>query len=136
MTAQIERALQQEIAWRLKALPVVAVAIPNSIYIPTRDPAERDIAARIIRRMKTDGMFTVGAADMVLVGPKGGVFVELKRPRSRDLLTVRPKGRLSDDQKLFRDRCVAASVRYAVVHDWAELEPIVTELYSPADRAG
>jgi hypothetical protein len=126
---QIERALQAEIVWRLKPYPIVAVSIPNGVHIPSRDPAERDIAARIIKRMKTDGQFTPGAADMVLIGPKGGLYLELKRPRTHDLFTVRPKGQLSPEQKEFRAQCERAGVRYVVATCWAEVESSLGGLF-------
>lgn len=129
MTSQIERSLQQEIAWRLKAYPVVAAAIPNGLWIPARTEAERILVARIISRMKTDGMLTPGAGDLVLAGAKGCAFVECKRPRTRDLLTVRPKGRLSPDQRDFRDLCAAAGVTYLVAHAWSDIEPALGGLY-------
>ena len=121
MTAQIERTLQVEIAWRLKAYPVVAAAIPNGLWVPSHNPAERAVVARIINRMKTDGMLTPGAGDMILAGAKGCCFVECKRPTTRDLLTTRPKGRLSPEQRAFRDRCAAAGVRYVVAYDWEDI---------------
>jgi hypothetical protein len=129
MTAQIERTLQTDIAWRLNRYPIVYASIPNSIYIPTREKGERDMAARIINRLKTDGMFTPGAADMVLIGPKGGLYLELKRAASRDLFTVRPKGRLSPVQREFQSRCAAAGVRYVVAHCWDDIEPCLGELF-------
>jgi hypothetical protein len=122
VTTQLERTLHLEIAYRLKRYPVVLAAIPNGLFIPSRDEAERNIAARIIRRMKSDSMLTPGAADMVLVGAKGALFLELKRPSTRDLFTVRPKGRLSPEQREFQSRCAAAGVRYVVAYDWADVE--------------
>jgi hypothetical protein len=122
MTTQLERALQSEILYRLKAHPVVAAAIPNGLWIPQRTDAERDIAVRIVARMKSDGMLTPGAPDLVLLGAKGALCVELKRPASRDLFGRKPKGRLSPEQKEFRDRCIRAGVRYVVAYDWADVE--------------
>lgn len=122
MTTQLERSLQVEIAWRLNAYPVVTAAIPNGLWVPSHNPAERAVVARIISRMKTDGMLTPGAGDLVLAGAKGCAFVECKRPASRDLLTVRPKGRLSPEQREFRSHCERAGVRYVVAYDWADVE--------------
>jgi hypothetical protein len=122
MTSQIERSVQTEIAWRLKAYPVVSAAIPNGLWVPARNEAERILVARIINRMKTDGMLTPGAGDLVLAGAKGCAFVECKRPATRDLLTVRPAGRLSPEQREFRDRCERAGVRYVVAHSWDDVE--------------
>ena len=122
MPTQLERTLQQEVLLRLNRYPVIACAIPNGIYIPTREPGERDMAARIVNRMKTDGMFTPGAPDLVLLGERGALCVELKRPVSRDLFGRRPKGRLSPEQREFQSRCAAAGVRYVVAYDWADVE--------------
>jgi len=122
MTTQLERALQTEIAIRLKRYPIVAVSVPNGIWIPSREPGERDIAARIIARMKSDGQITPGCSDMILAGAKGALFLELKRPASRDLFGRKPKGRLSPEQKEFRERCERVGVRYTVAHCWADVE--------------
>lgn len=122
MTIQLERTLQIEIGLRLNRYPVVWCAVPNGVYIPARDLAERDIAARIVNRMKADGALTPGAPDMVIAGAKGVLMTECKRPRTRDLLTVRPAGRLSPEQREFRDRCERAGVRYVVAHSWDDVE--------------
>lgn len=122
MAAQIERALQQEIMLRLKRYPIVVAAIPNGIYLPSRDPAEREVIKRIIARMKNDGMLTPGAGDLVLVGAKGAKFIECKRPKTSDLFTTRPKGRLSDEQKDFRRLCMNAGVEYVVAYCWQDVE--------------
>jgi hypothetical protein len=50
MSLQAEHTLQQEIAWRLKAMPMVALPIPNGLWIPARTEAERSLVARIIAR--------------------------------------------------------------------------------------
>ncbi len=122
MPTQIERSLQTEVLYRLNRYPVVAVPSANGMYLPARDPDERAIVARIVNRMKTDGMLTPGAPDLVLAGAKGCLMIELKRPVSRDLFGRRPKGRLSPEQKDFRDRCERAGVRYVVAYDWADVE--------------
>ena len=129
MTAQIERALQTEIAYRLKAYPVVSVPVPNGIFLPSRSPAEQAVVARIVNRMKTDGMLLPGSPDLCILGAKGGLYCELKREKSRDLFTTRPKGRLSPEQKDFRDRCAAAGVKYLVASSWSEIEPELEGLY-------
>jgi len=36
---------------------------------------------------------------------------------------------MSDDQKLFRDRCVACDVAYSVAHDWDEVEAAICEVW-------
>lgn len=108
--------------WRLNSCPVVTISVPNSIYFPARSQAERDIISRVVSQMKSTGQITVGAPDLCVASAKGCVFIELKRPRTKDLFTVRPKGRLSDDQKIFQARCTAAGVRYVVAYDWADVE--------------
>ena len=122
MTAQIERSLQSEILYRLNRYPVVAIPVPNGIWLPARSDAEKDIVKRLIARMKTDGMLVPGAPDLVLMGAKGALCVELKREASRDLLVKRPKGRLSPEQRAFKQRCSDAGVRYLVAYDWADVE--------------
>jgi len=122
MTTQLERALQSEILYRLNRYPVVAAAIPNGLWIPSRDEQERTLVARIVARMKSDGMLTPGAPDLVLLGAKGALCVELKRPASNDLFGRKPKGRLSPEQKAFKQRCADAGVGYLVAYDWADVE--------------
>jgi hypothetical protein len=128
MTTQLERSLQTEILYRLNRYPVVPIAVPNGLWIPARSEAEQALVARIVRRMKDDGMLTPGAPDLVLLGRRGALCVELKRPVSRDLFGRKPKGRLSPDQKLFRDRCTAAGVPYLVAYDWADVESSLEEI--------
>ena len=122
MTTQLERSLQTEILLRLNRFPVVAVPSANGIYLPARSEQEQAIVARIINRMKSDGMLLPGAPDLVLLGEKGSLCVELKRPASRDLFMRRPKGRLSPEQKVFRDRCISVGVEYIVADCWQDVE--------------
>ena len=122
MTTNLERSLQTEVLYRLNRYPVVAVPVPNGLYVPAHNEREQAVVARIVNRMKTDGMLTPGAPDLVLAGAKGCLMIELKRPVSRDLFGRRPKGRLSPEQKDFRDRCERAGVRYVVAYDWADVE--------------
>lgn len=117
-----ERSLQTEIMLRLNRFPVVAVPSANGIYLPARSEAEQAIVARIVNRMKSDGMLVPGVPDVCILGAKGALCVELKRPASRDLFGRKPKGRLSPEQKIFRDRCVAAGVEYLVADCWADVE--------------
>ena len=119
---QAERMLQQEIAWRLKALPLVALPIPNGLWIPARTEAERSLVARIIARMKADGMLLPGAPDLVLLWPSGGAVIELKRPKTRDLLGTRPAGRATDNQRWFAERCAEVGVHHAYCTSWDELK--------------
>ena len=128
MVAQLERDFQVEVAWRLKRYPVISISVPNGIYIPSRDPAERDIAARIIRRMKTDGMLTPGAPDLCIASRHGTIMAELKRSKSRDLFAVRPAGRQSPAQREFQSRCEAVGVRYIVAYEWAAIEEAIAEI--------
>ena len=91
MTAQHERSLQSEILYRLNRYPVVTIPVPNGIWLPSRSEAEKGIVKRLIARMKTDGMLVPGAPDLVLLGEKGALCVELKREPSRDLFGA-PEG--------------------------------------------
>jgi len=121
MTALIEKALHQEVMLRLRLLPVVAFSVPNSVYLPARTEAERTMAARIIHQMKATGQMTPGAPDIVVCARHGAVLCELKREKTRDLFTTRPKGRLSPEQREFQSRCAAAGVRYVVAYDWEDV---------------
>ena len=122
MTTQLERALQSEILLRLNRYPVVAISSVNGMWIPSHNEKERALVARIVARMKSDGMLTPGAPDLVLLGAKGALCVELKRPASNDLFGRKPKGRLSPEQKEFRARCERAGVGYLVAYEWADVE--------------
>ena len=110
MTTQLERNLQTEILYRLARYPVVAVPVPNGIWLPAHNEAERAVVARLMARMKTDGMLVPGAPDLILMGEQRAVCVELKRSASRDLFGRKPKGRLSPEQKAFKQRCADAGV--------------------------
>ena len=129
MTTQLERSLQSEILYRLNRYPVVAIPVPNGLWIPSRDEGEARIAARIISRMKSDGMLTPGAPDLVIAGEKRCVMVELKRPASRDLFGRRPRGRLSPEQKTFQQRCVDCGVEYIVASSWEDVQCMLHELF-------
>jgi hypothetical protein len=122
MSLQAERSLQQEIAWRLKTLPLVALPIPNGLWIPARTQAERSLVARIIARMKADGMLLPGAPDFVLMWHGGCAAIELKRPKMRDLLGTRPAGRPTDNQRWFAERCAELGVHHAYCTSWDELK--------------
>ena len=126
---QLEKTLQQEVLLRLRLYPIIPVVVPNSIYFPARTEAERSIIARVVSQMKSDGMMTPGAPDLVLLGERGGLCVELKRPASRDLFGRRPKGRLSPEQRAFRDRCVDAGVEYVVAECWEDVQCRLAELF-------
>ena len=129
MSTQLERSLQAEILLRLNRYPVVAVPSANGIYLPARSEQEQAIVARIINRMKSDGMLLPGAPDLVLLGGRGALCVELKRPASRDLFMQRAKGRLSPEQKEFQRRCVNAGVEYIVATSWDDVECRLCSLF-------
>ena len=129
MTTQIERNLQVEILYRLNRYPVVAIPVPNGMWIPARGESEERIAARIISRMKSDGMLLPGAPDLILMGEQRAVCVELKRSASRDLFGRKPKGRLSPEQRAFRDRCIDTGVDYLVASSWEDVLCMLPELY-------
>jgi hypothetical protein len=122
MSLQIERSLPAEIAWRLKALPLVVLPVPNGIWIPARSEAERSLVARIIARLKADGMLLPGAPDLVLMWADGCAAIELKRLKTRDLFGARPAGRPTDDQKWFAERCAELGVHHAYCTSWDELK--------------
>lgn len=124
-----ERNLQTEILYRLARYPVVAIPVPNGLWIAARGEAEERIAARIISRMKSDGMLLPGAPDLVLLGEKRAVCVELKRAASRDLFGRKPRGRLSPEQKAFRDKCIDTGVDYLVAQCWEDVEAVLPELF-------
>jgi len=129
MTTQLERTLQTELLYRLARYPVVACSIPNGIYLPAHTEEERVLVRRIVARMRNDGMLTPGAPDLVIMGEKRAVCVELKRPVSRDLFGRKPRGRLSPEQRAFRDRCVDCGVEYLVADCWEDVEAVLPELY-------
>jgi hypothetical protein len=129
MTTQLERGLQTEIMLRLSRYPVVCAAIPNGLWLPAHTESERVLVARLIARMKSDGMLTPGAPDLVLMGARRSVCVELKRPASRDLFGRKPKGRLSPEQQAFRQRCIDADVEYLVADCWEDVQAVLPELY-------
>jgi len=129
MTTQLERSLQSEILYRLNRYPVVAIPVPNGIWLPAHNEQERTVVARLMARMKTDGMLLPGAPDLVLLGEQGAVCVELKRPASRDLFGRKPRGRLSPEQRAFRQRCVDCGVEYIVVECWDDVQCVLPELY-------
>jgi len=129
MTTQLERSLQTEILYRLARYPVVACAVPNGIFLPAHNEAERVLVRRIVARMRDDGMLTPGAPDLVIAGERRAVMVELKRPASRDLFGRKPKGRLSPEQKTFQQRCVDVGVEYIVAECWEDIAAVLHELF-------
>ena len=129
MTTQLERSLQTEILYCLARYPVVACAVPNGIFLPAHNEAERVLVRRIVARMRDDGMLTPGAPDLVIAGERRCVMVELKRPASRDLFGRKPKGRLSPEQKTFQQRCVDVGVEYIVAECWEDIAAVLHELF-------
>ena len=129
MTTQIERNLQTEILYRLNRYPVVAIPVPNGIWLPAHNEAEKLVIARLMARMKSDGMLTPGAPDLVLMGERRAVCVELKRAASRDLFGRKPRGRLSPEQKTFQQRCVDCGVEYIVAECWEDVEALLPDLF-------
>jgi hypothetical protein len=112
VSLQAEGTLQREVAWRLKAMPMVALPIPNGLWIPARTEAERSLVARIVARMKADGMLLPGAPDL---GAAVGRRLRGSRAEAaQDARPVRHKaGRTADGQSglvcrtLRRGRCAS-----------------------------
>jgi len=129
MTTQLERSLQTEILYRLARYPVVAIPVPNGLWIPSHNEAERAVVARLMARMKSDGMLLPGSPDLILMGERRAVCVELKRPASRDLFGRKPKGRLSPEQKAFEQHCIDCGVEYIVASSWDDIAAVLPELY-------
>lgn len=122
MTAQAERALQMEVMLRLRARPVIACPVPNSIYFPARTDAERKIIARVIHQMKNAGQIVPGAPDLIVLWAGGGGMIELKRPKSRSLLGAVPQGRPSDSQIEMAERAAAIGINHAFCTSWDEVD--------------
>jgi hypothetical protein len=116
-----ERALQEEIIWRLKAYPVLAVPIPNGIWIPARTDSEKAIVARIINKLKTEGFLLPGAPDLILAWSSGSACIELKRPAFRNLFGYHPAGTPSENQVEFARRATALGIHHTFCRSWDEL---------------
>ena len=121
MTLQAERALQAEVMLRLRAWPVIALPIPNSVYFPARTDAERAVIGRVISQMKNTGMLVPGAPDLILIWRDGAAMVELKRPKASDLLGKRPAGRPTEAQIGMERRAADLGIKHAYVTSWDEL---------------
>ncbi len=107
---------------RLRALPVLALPIPNGMWIPARTPAERSLVARIIHQMKQRGEIVVGAPDLAVFWASGAGLIELKRPAQRDLLGKRiAAGKPSQAQLDMAERCAQIGVRYAIAESWDQV---------------
>lgn len=134
MSVQIERALQSEVMVRLRAgaWPVLALPIPNGVWIPARDDAEKEIVRRIIARMKADGLLLPGAFDLSLHWQGGGGIIDLKRPASRDLLGRRsPAGKPTDEQKELAERADRFGINYAFCTSWDDVRDRLREWGAP-----
>lgn len=120
---QAERILQREIMARLRHAPLQALVVPspNGIFIPTRNPAERTLARRIVYQLKMDGQLLPGAPDLLVLWATGSGCIELKRPAEKTLLGKQRMGTQSVDQRCFEIRCDQLVVPYAICHSWPEV---------------
>lgn len=120
MAAQHERVLLSEILLRLRAggYPIICTATPNGLHIPARTADEQKIKARIIARMRGDGMLVNGFPDLCLVWRGGGALVELKRPTGRDLFGAHPSGQASPDQLEFAAHARRLGINHAFCRSW------------------
>jgi hypothetical protein len=73
-----------------------------------------------------------GAADLIFISRFRTVFVELKAPEIRQRAPLfkldrilKPKGRLSQDQKEFREKCVKAQIPYEIAYSLEDLWAIL-----------
>jgi hypothetical protein len=121
---QAERYLHQEVMLRLGSLrpSCVIVPVPNGAWLPARTPAERNLVARLIARMKAEGQMLPGAADLLCLWDDGCGAIELKRPAEQTLLGKRPAGRPSDAQKEFAALCAMQRVRHTYATSWVEVQ--------------
>lgn len=87
--------------------------VPGLIYFHTANEGKRsERTGAFLKRMG----FLPGVADLTIIRPGGlAYFLELKAP----------KGRLSEDQRAFRDLCEANGTPYAVAASSAEVESIL-----------
>jgi len=124
---QAERVLQRAIITRLRFAPLSAIVVPspNGIFLPTRNPAERDLARRIVFQLKRDGQLAPGAPDLVFLWENGSGCMELKRPAEQTLLGKQRAGQLSTEQKGFRDLCERVGVPYEVVMSWPQAREVL-----------
>lgn len=84
--------------------------------------------ARAVGRRFADRVVVPGAPDLILLWADGGAMVELKRPRSRDLLgRVTPAGRASAAQSELAGRAPRLGINHAIVSSWEELHARLAE---------
>ena len=129
MALRAEASLQQEIFLRLRAggWPVIACPIPNGIWLGGKTPADRIMAARIIGKMKAQGMLVPGMPDLCVLWAGGGGAIELKRPKSRDLFRTRPAGRPNDAQIELAERATELGINHAYCSSWQEVRDRLVE---------
>jgi hypothetical protein len=112
---------------RFAPLDAVLVPSPNGIFLPTRSVSERDLVRRIVFRLKQDGALTPGAPDLLFLWNGGSGCMELKRPAEKTILGRQSAGQLSDDQRIFRDRCQQLGINYEVVMSWPQARDLLKE---------
>ena len=118
-SVQTEKSLQEEILLRLRPYPIIAIAVPNSVYIRTDTEDQERTLGQVIGAMKRQGGMTPGAPDLVLLWAYGAGCVELKRPASIDLLgRRRPAGRPSSAQRSFEAECRRCGVHFCYADGW------------------
>ena len=84
------------------------------------------IVARLINRMKADGMLIPGAPDWLILAPTTRAM-EFKRPATRTLLGRAPKGRLSEAQVAFNAKLDKAGIQHVEVYSWDECRGYLVE---------
>lgn len=115
--------------------PVLALPIPNGIFLGGKSPAERTMAARIVAKMKSQGMLVPGMPDIVLAWRDGCALLELKAPESRDLFGKRrPAGRPSEAQKALAERAAELGINHTYCTSWEELRERLIEWGAGADQ--
>ena len=95
---------------------MIALPIPNGVWLPARGAAERAMAARL-----------PGAPDLVLLWEGGGALVELKRPKTQDLFGTRAAGRPNEAQVAVTARAVELGIRHAYCSSWDDLRARLAE---------
>jgi hypothetical protein len=118
---QVERSLQGEYLLRLRRYPVMALTTPNGLYFPCRTDEERRLRARLINRMKAEGMLIPGMSDLVLLWDGGSALIETKRPPFRDLFGYHAAGTPSEDQRFFAHRAAELNIPHAYCASWPRL---------------